>query len=379
MKYLFLKLDMELNLSYKSEDYFNISISQQNKNIFKNLNNIEKGDEINNEEIKKAIREEIKNINDKALEGIMREDYYDIKMYKNDKNINNNNDQNKNQKYDYSIEILCKDKVREDIESKISSCMEKEKILINKQNEFKKICDSIEIDEKLLEKKLTSLAEMDTEEYNKIIDEIIPKILDYDNFIKEAKKVEDRLIKYRESSIFALCFKIYLKKISKIIVYLANKSIIFLNNEKLFKFCCNFFQKIIKKISDDIYESIILKISNNEIYKSHKEIYNQKFNYYKEVCYLFPILKYFDNEQEKEIYEINKDINLKLNEYQYDIIARVDSQIPRRNALNITLEYFKKFSNVEEAYAMALRRSLLIYQKYKIYLTNFKNGAYLYE
>ena len=81
----------------------------------------------------------------------------------------------------------------------------------------------------------------------------------------------------------------------------------------------------------------------------------------------------------KKIYEINKDINLKLDESAYDKIARVDSQIPRRNALNITLEYFKIFSNVEEGYAMALRRSLLIYQKYKIYLTNFKNSSYLYE
>jgi len=73
---------MEINLSYKSEEYINISISQKNKNILTNLNNHEKGDVINNEEIKKAIREEIKNINDKVLEGIMKEDYYDIKIYK---------------------------------------------------------------------------------------------------------------------------------------------------------------------------------------------------------------------------------------------------------------------------------------------------------
>ena len=73
---------MEINLSYKSEEYINISISQKNKNILTNLNNHEKGDVINNEEIKRAIREEIKNINDKTLEGIMKEDYYDIKIYK---------------------------------------------------------------------------------------------------------------------------------------------------------------------------------------------------------------------------------------------------------------------------------------------------------
>ena len=68
--------------------------------------------------------------------------------------------------------------------------MEKEKILtkFNKQNEFKKLANNISIDEKLLEKKLLFLNAINNDEegyYNKIIDEIIPLILDYDNFMKE--------------------------------------------------------------------------------------------------------------------------------------------------------------------------------------------------
>ena len=62
------------------------------------------------------------------------------------------------------------------------------KILINKQNEFKKLANNISIDEKLLEKKLLFLNAINNDEegyYNKIIDEIIPLILDYDNFMKE--------------------------------------------------------------------------------------------------------------------------------------------------------------------------------------------------
>ena len=64
----------------------------------------------------------------------------------------------------------------------------KGKILINKQNEFKKLANNISIDEKLLEKKLLFLNAINNGEegyYNKIIDEIITQILDYDNFMKE--------------------------------------------------------------------------------------------------------------------------------------------------------------------------------------------------
>ena len=43
----------------------------------------------------------------------------------------------------------------------------------------------IDIDEKLLEKKLITLTNIDKEEYEKIIEQIISKILEHDNFMKE--------------------------------------------------------------------------------------------------------------------------------------------------------------------------------------------------
>ena len=245
---------------------------------------------------------------------------------------------------------------------------------------FKKLVDNIKIDEKLLEKKYMSLIVLDIEEYDiKIINEIIPKILDYDNFIKEVENVEERLIKYRETSIIALCLKIYLKKISKFFLYLATKSTIILNNEKIFKFTRIFWQNNIIKIMNILYDYIIQQLSDKEIYKNNKEIYNEKLNYYKEICYLLPILKYFEEKQEKKIYEIEEDINLHFNENDYDQMSRVDSQIPRRNALNVTLDYLKKYSDIEEGYAMALRRSLLINQKKKVFITGYKRSSFLYD
>jgi hypothetical protein len=58
-------------------------------------------------------------------------------------------------------------------------------ILINKQKEFTKLDNNISIDEKLLKKKLLFINAINNDEegyYNKIIDEIIPLILDYDKF-----------------------------------------------------------------------------------------------------------------------------------------------------------------------------------------------------
>ena len=365
---------MEVNLNFVAEDYMIIPISKEKKQIIDSIN------DKNNEKVKQIIMEEIKDSN-LALKGITRQDYYDIKIKKNEKKIKNNQNSDKDDKnYDYSVEIICKDKMKEEIDSKIKSCIEKEKILINKQNEFKKLVDNIKIDEKLLEKKYMSLIVLDIEEYDiKIINEIIPKILDYDNFIKEVENVEERLIKYRETSIIALCLKIYLKKISKFFLYLATKSTIILNNEKIFKFTRIFWQNNIIKIMNILYDYIIQQLSDKEIYKNNKEIYNEKLNYYKEICYLLPILKYFEEKQEKKIYEIEEDINLHFNENDYDQMSRVDSQIPRRNALNVTLDYLKKYSDIEEGYAMALRRSLLINQKKKVFITGYKRSSFLYD
>lgn len=368
-------MEVKLNLLY--EDAVNLPISPKNKDIVEEFKKKEKIDEFNKEQMENIIREEIINGN-KFLNDLTNKDHYDVTVKKDDSN-NNNNESDSNKKYDCIIEIKCKELIKQEIESKINLCMEKEKTLSDKQKEFKNLVNKMTIDEKKLEKKLLSLIDMNTEDYEKIINDISLKILDYDNFTKEVTRIQDRLIKYRDSLIMGLCFKIYVKKINNVILYIAKKNIIFLNNEKLFKITYKLYQKIIKIIIDEIYDSILKKISDNEIYKNHKEEYEQKLNFYKEVCYLFPILKYFEKSQEKELYEIKEDYNLKFSENLYDLISRIDSQVPKRNGLNITLDYFKEHTNIDQTYAMTLRRILLVYQKYNVLLPDFKYGSFLYD
>ena len=367
---------MKINFSLISEDYLHFPISNKNKEIMDNLEKHDKNMEIKNETIKKIIREEIKN-NYLFLKNINKEDYYDMKIYKRDSN--NKKELNIKNDYDYIIDIKSKDNLKNEFEQKINSCIEKEKILLEKQNEFKNKCDNIKIDEKLLEKKLLTLIEINNEEYEKLIEKIISKILDYDNYMKEVAEIEERLIKYRDSLIIGYCFKIYGKKLVKVILYLVSKNIIFLNNDNLFKMVNNIYLRIIKKIIDEMYDHILQKISNNDIFKNHQTEYEQNLNFYREICYLFPILKYFESEQEKEIFEFKEDINLEFSEYTFDQIMRVNSHIPKRNGLNITLAYFKEHTNIEQAYAMSLRRILLITQKYKVLFPTFKRSSFLYE
>ena len=363
---------MDINLSLISEDYIHLPISQKKKQfIDNNLENKE-----NNEKIEKIIRDEIKN-NNFALKNISKEDYFDVKIYP--KDINNIKELNKKKDYDYIIEVKSKDKLKKDFEIKINSCMEKEKILMEKQNQFKKKCDMIEIDEKLLEKKLITLTNISKEEYEKILEQIISKILEYDNFIKEVAQIQERLIKYRDSSIIGNCFKIYHKRLTKVIIYINSKNTIFLNNDNLFNMVNNIYIRLIKKIIDEIYNYVLEKICNNDIFKNHQEEYEKQLNFYREVCYLFPILKYFESAQEKDIFDFNEDINVEISEYDFDQLLRVNVQIPKRNGLNITLEYFKEHTNIGQAYAMSLRRILLIYQKYKVLFPNFKRSSFLYD
>jgi hypothetical protein len=159
---------MDINLNLVSEENILLKISDKNKKILEELESKENSSESNKEIINNIIGEEIKKDNI-FLKDIVNKELYDINIKKGDSN-------EKNDDYDYYIEIKCKDKLKKQIQSKINSCMEKEKILINKQNEFKKLANNISIDEKLLEKKLLSLNAINNDEegyYNKIIDEII--------------------------------------------------------------------------------------------------------------------------------------------------------------------------------------------------------------
>ena len=365
---------MDINLNLVSEEKIFLKISNKNKKILDEIGQKENISENDNEIMNNIICEEI-NMDNIFLKDITNKELYDINVKKCDSDEKNDN-------YDIIVEIKLKDKLKEQIQSKINSCMEKEKILINKQNEFKKLANNISIDEKLLEKKLLSLNAINSDEEsfnNKIIDEIIPLILDYDSFMKEAIQIEDRLIKYRDSNIIGLCFKIYVKRIRNLLTYIMSKNIIFLNNEKLFNMASNIFLKSIKIIINEIYDSILTKISTNEIYKKNNEEYDNKLNFYREICYLFPILKFFENKTENKIYEIEENENLYFSENKYDKIARINSQIPKRNGLNITLEYFKEHTNISQTYAMSLRRILLIHQKFNILYPDYKMSSFLYE
>ena len=210
------------------------------------------------------------------LKDFNNKEYYDFKISK--KGENNHKDINLKKDYDYIFEIKGKEKLQKDFEIKLNSCMEKENILIQKQKEFKNLVDKINIDEKLLEKKLMSLIQKNNEFYEKINDQIIAKVLDYDEFIKDVTKIKDRLIRYRDSLFIGHCFKIYSNKIKDPLFYIITKKIIFLNNEKLFKMVNNIYLKLIKKIIDEIFEFIFQKISNNETFKSHKEDYEKELN-----------------------------------------------------------------------------------------------------
>ena len=161
--------------------------------------------------------------------------------------------------------------------------------------------------------------------------------------------------------------------------YILDKSEIFLNNDKLFKMLNCLFIKLDKQIINEIYESIFLKIADKEIFKKHKEEYEEKLNFYKEVCYLLPIIKFFENSYDKVIFELDEDLELGHSENIFDEILRINNQIPKRNALNNTLNYFKEHTNIVQACEITLKRILLIKKKYKVSLPNFKKSSFLYE
>ena len=68
-----------------------------------------------------------------------------------------------------------------------------------------------------------------------------------------------------------------------------------------------------------------------------------------------------------------------LSENIFDIILRMNGQIPNRSGLYITLDYFKEHINIEKSYEIILRGILLMYKKYKILLPNFKKSSFLYN
>jgi hypothetical protein len=257
--------------------------------------------------------------------------------------------------------------------------MKKEQLLNSKKEEFKKIQNDITIDEKLLEKKLISLIGPYKTDYDEIINQIADKILDYDNFSKEANILKEKLIKYRSSSILQLFFKIYWRRKYSCIIYIAEKYIIFLYNERIFNILCKTIRTIIKIIVDDTYEKILNKISDNKIFLKHKEDYMKKIQIYKDLSYFSFILQNFDHDKEKNIFTLDEDYNLDFSENIYDNIRRFNYHILKRTGLNISLELFKERINIDYIYASYLSKILLIYEKYKVFLPVYKKGSFLYD
>lgn len=353
---------MEVDLKILSEDTIILPKITENNSENKNIEiNKSENNEIN---ITKSILENIKH-NGIYLNAFVENDYtYNLQKINND---------------EYKMELDCSDKIKEEIKEKINTCMKKEQLLNSKKEEFKKIQNDITIDEKLLEKKLISLIGPYKTDYDEISNQIAEKILDYDNFSKEANILKEKLIKYRSSSILQLFFKIYWGRKYSCIIYIAEKYIIFLYNERIFNILCKTIRTIIKIIVDDTYEKILNKISDNKIFLKHKEDYMKKIQIYKDLSYFSFILQNFDHDKEKNIFTLDEDYNLDFSENIYDNIRRFNYHILKRTGLNISLELFKERINIDYIYASYLSKILLIYEKYKVFLPVYKKGSFLYD
>ena len=341
---------MEVNIKISSEDHLI-------------LDNFQKENE-SKENIIESVKENLKE-NFIYSQDFIESDYsYNLEKVKNN---------------EYNIEINCKDKIKEEIKTKLKSCEEKEKILISKKEQFHKLINDLEIDEKLLEKKLFSLLGKYTEKYDIIVNQIVELFLDYDDFTKEAALLQEKIIKYRSSKILQLCFKIFWQRFHGCIVYILKKYIIFIYNERLFKMTSKLVRKFIRIIIDDLYDIIFKKISENKIFLDHKESYQKKLKMYKEICYCFYILQSFDKDSEKIIFNIEEDMDLKISENTFDNIGRFNYHILKRTGLNVPLESFLSRVNIDEMNESYFKKILLLYEKYKTIIPIYKICTFLFE
>ena len=341
---------MEVNIKISSEDHLI-------------LDNIQKENE-SKENIIESVKENLKD-NFIYSQDFIESDYsYNLEKVKNN---------------EYNIEINCKDKIKEEIKTKLKSCEEKEKILNSKKEQFHKLINDLEIDEKLLEKKLFSLLGKYTEKYDIIVNQIVELFLDYDNFSKEAALLQEKIIKYRSSKILQLCFKIFWQRFHGCIVYILKKYIIFIYNERLFKMTSKLVRKFIRIIIDDLYDIIFKKIPKNKIFLDHKESYQKKLKMYKEICYCFYILQSFDKDSEKIIFNIEEDMDLKISENTFDNIGRFNYHILKRTGLNVPLESFLSRVNIDEMNESYFKKILLLYEKYKTIIPIYKICTFLFE
>ena len=345
---------MEVNLNISSEDYL----------ILQNFQTENDSEEIKDKNIIKSVQENLKD-NITYSQNFKVTDYsYNLQKKKND---------------EYNVELKCEDKLKDEIKSTFNLCAEKEKILNSEKEEFQKLQNGFVIDEKLLEKKLTSLIGGYDKDYEDKINQMIKLILDYENFDKEEKLLKEKIIKYRSSPIIHLCFSIYWKRFHSCIFYTLNKYIIFLYNEKIFKATSKILPKLIRKITDEIYDTILSRISQDKVFLKHKGDYLKKLKLYKEISSFFFIFQSFENSSEKNIFNVDEDLNLEISENKYDNIGRFNYYIVKRTGLNVSLESFLNRVNIEDIYAVSYRKILLLYERYKTFLPLYKRCKFLYD
>lgn len=325
---------------------------------------------------------EIRNIlksNYLFLYNIDNEEYYDINInpinsIKNN-NIKENNNKNNNE---IIIEIKCKEKLSQDLKTNINICMDKELKLIKMQEEFTKNCNNFDINKELLSKKLFTFIEYDINSYEDVYNKIVAKFLDYQAFINELNEIENKLIKYRESELFCYYFIIYYNCIEKLVQYLLSKEILLLNCKKIFENVVDISIDIISKLLIQINDCVKEKIKDNPIYIINKETYEKKMNFIKEIFLLFPLSKYFDDNEQYEIFKINKNKTIDLSEVEFEEVLKNNLRIPKNQGLNRNFQYFKEHTNYREAFGMSLRRLLLLHQKYKIIYPEFVKSLFLF-
>ena len=341
-----------------------LKIISENNIILSNLNIENEEEETKEKKIKKSLEENIKNIISFSQEKIDTNYSFTLQK-KNDK--------------EYDVELKM-DEIKEEINSKIESCSEKEKILNSKKEEFEKLQKDLVIDEKLLEKKLLSSIGVHKPEFDEIVNQVSELMLDYDNFNKEAALLQERIIKYRSSLILQTCFKYYWKRLKYCFDYIIRSyTLIFLYNEKIFKATCRMLPTLTRSIIDDLYGKILNIITKSKIYLKHIGDYQKNIKLYREFCYFFFILQSFDKNSEKIIFNVDKDLNLDFSENLYDNIGRFNEHILKRTGLNFPLEYFKELVNIDDIYESYFKKILLLYQKYKSFLPLYKKSGLLYE
>lgn len=304
------------------------------------------------------------------LKSKVSKDCYDIEIKGSHKNDDNN----------IHVNIKSTEKLKKKIEAEIDGCTKKELKLLEQKKKLQTLYDGLIIDENLFEKKLIQLTNNKDQIYFFTINKIVECVLDYKKFSKEIEDTQKTLIKYRESNLISLCFKIYLIRIKEIILYIHSKHILFLNNENLFNILISKYQKILNIIFNELYEEILQNISDKDIYINNKEDYNEKLLLVKELCNYFPLLKYYDNiKQEIKILNEEQNIVLKGTESNYLKVKRINFQIPKDYGLDTPFDNFKKKNSIKKGIDIALKRSLLIYQKFNFNYLEFLYNSFLYE